>query len=324
LICGLKSGIKSRKRFFEEGMNQEVRFRRSCEECGRIFFSAQRDGKICPRCIKQVAEREEQKKKAREKAALKRKDSSKSSMQDPVLPPTLTEELKNRILREYEPLRERRDFPRRKIHGLLAQQLRIPKRLVAQALPKTEEGRTPLSPEQEEEIIRRYQRYVERLERPTKGRRKTIAADMGLPYRSVATAVREWKRRQPPLKEVTREQRFFMEKAFFRLVEEGSSLAQIRENLVKDSGYSTWQVLRYLDLLHDGEKMLRKVPEVTQEQSEAILAGYQQYLSAPSPPEPFLHTLLAQRTGVTHQQVHKVLLTYRLQRLGEIQGGDRS
>jgi hypothetical protein len=304
-------------------MSPEVRFRRSCEECGRIFFSAQRDGKICPRCIKQVAEREEQKKKAREKAGLKRKDSSKSPVQDPVLPPSLTEELRDRILKEDEPFRGREDFPRRKIHGLLAQQLRVPKRLVAQAIPKTE-GRTPLSPEQEEEIIRRYQGYVERLERPPKGRRKTIAADMGLPYRSVAIAVREWKRSQPLLKDVSREQRFFMEKAFFRLIEEGSSLAQIRENLVKNSGYSTWQVLRYLDLLHDGEKMLRKVPEVTQGPSEAILAGYQQYLSAPSPPEPFLHTLLAQRTGVTYQQVHKVLLTYRLQRLREIQGGDRS
>jgi uncharacterized Zn finger protein (UPF0148 family) len=304
-------------------MNPEVRFRRSCGECGRVFFSAQRDGKICPRCTKQVAEREEQKKKAREKAELKKRESLKTPRQDPGLPPTLTEELQDRILKEYEPLRGRKDLPRRKIHGLLAQQLRIPKSLVVQALPKAEGG-NPLSPEQEEEIVRRYKEYVERLERPSKGRRKTIAADMGLPYRSVAMAVREWKRRQPPMKDVTREQRFSLEKAFFRLMAEGNSLAQIRETLVKNSGYSTWQVLRCLDVLHDGEKMLRRVPEVTQAQSEAILAGYQQYLSAPSPPEQFLHTLLAQRAGVTYQQVHKVLLKYRLRLLREIQGGDRS
>lgn len=304
-------------------MNQAVRFRKNCKECGRIFFTSVREGNFCPRCAKQVAQREEQKKKAKEKKGLRKEEPSKIARQDSALPQTLTEELKERILQSYEPYAGQKDLLRRKIHAHIAKDLRIPPKLVAQVLPKAE-GRIPLAPEEEEEIVTRYRGYVERLERPPKGRRKAIAAAMGLPYRSVAIAVREWKRRQPPIRDISREQRFFMEKTFFRLMEEGKTLSQIQETIVKDSGYGAWQVSRYLDLLHDGEDRLKKVAEVTPEQSEAILTEYQQYLSAPAPPEPFLHTLLAEKAGVTHQQVHKVLLNYRLGRVKEIQTGDES
>jgi len=298
-------------------MNPAVRFRKNCQECGRIFFTSQREGNVCPRCVKQVAEREEKARRMKEKKAQKKGGPSKIAQQDQALPQTLTEELKDRILQKYEPFRNQKDLPRRKIHGLISKELRVTKKLVAQALPPAE-GRTPLTREKEEEIVTRYREYVEKLERPPKGRRKTIAQELGLPYRSVAGIVREWKRKQPPLKDLTREQRFSIEKDYFRLLEEGQIFSRIKEQIVRKSGHSPWQVSRYLDLLHDGEDRLKKVIDATPEQSQAILAGYREYLSAPAPPTPFLHTLLAEKTGVTHQQVHKVLLTYRLGLLGKV------
>ena len=36
------------------------------------------------------------------------------------------------------------------------------------------------------------------------------------------------------------------------------------------------------------------------------------------PPGPFLHSLLAEKSGATYKQVHKVLLTCRLNRLRDI------
>lgn len=299
-------------------MNEGVRFRKNCKECGRVFFSTRREGNFCPRCVKQVSEREEQARKLKEKKGPGKRETSKIAGRDGFLPQTLTEELKERIGQEFEFFRAQKDLTRRKIHGLIGKKMGIPKKLVAQALQAAEDN-IPLGPEQEKEIISRYCAYVERLERPPKGRRKTIAVELGLPYRRVAVTIQEWKRKQPPLKSLTREQRFAIEKNYFRFLDEGKSLSQIQRKLVKDSGYSLWQVSRYLDLLHDGEDRLKKVMDVTPEQSETILLGYQQYLFAPDPPEPFLHTLLAERAGVDYRQVHKVLLVYRLGRLRDLQ-----
>ncbi len=299
-------------------MNQGVRFRKSCKECGRVFFSTRREGNYCPRCVKQVSEREEQARKLKEKKRPGKKEPSKIARQSGSFAPTLTKELEERIRQEFEFIRTQKDLTRRKIHGLIGKKMRVPKKLVAQALQAAEDN-IPLGPEQEKEIISRYCAYVERLERPPKGRRKTIAADLGLAYRKVAVTIQDWKEKQPSLKSLTREQRFALEKNYFRLLDKRKTLSQILGELVKKSGYSLWQVSRYLDLLHDGEDRLKKVGDVTPEQSEIILLGYQQYLSAPDPPKPFLHTFLAERAGVDYRQVHKVLLAYRLRRLRNLQ-----
>ena len=43
-----------------------------------------------------------------------------------------------------------------------------------------------LTKDQEQEIIKRYQAFVEGMESPPKGRRKMIAAEMELPYRATS------------------------------------------------------------------------------------------------------------------------------------------
>jgi hypothetical protein len=184
---------------------------------------------------------------------------------------------------------------------------------VAQTPDRAEEE-IALTEEQEQEIIRRYQAYVKRMERLLEGRRKRIASEMDLPYRAVVLAVRNWNRKQ---KDLSREERFQVEKSYFRLLEKGASFEGAKEQITRETGLDEWQVSRYLDLLHDGEERLLKVPDVLPEQKTAVLAEYHSYLAASAPPVLPLHALIAERTGVTPKQVHKVLLSYRLSRFHE-------
>lgn len=295
-------------------MAQITVFRKDCAECGRSFSAQDRKEKFCPKCVEKIKAREAQAKKAREKKPPPPPPVPKLAEQEP---PVLTGELKDRVLQEYEIYRDRPDYPLRKIHREIARKLGVNRALVFPALQGIAKRRV-LTPEEEAEVVKRYRDYVERMERPPAGRRKTIAKDLEVPFRLVAFAVQGWKRTQRPVEELTREQRFEIEKAYFRFWGEGKSLNEILGEIEHKSGLSHWLILRFLDLIHDGEKLLKKTPEVTEEQEQSIIKGYFDYLSASAPPGPFLHTLLAEKSGATYKQVHKVLLTYRLNRLGDI------
>jgi len=292
-------------------------FRKDCLECGHTFLTPDRQRKFCPKCLERVAAREEQKRKTKEKGERKALQKTATPQQPPPALGPVPEELKAQIISEFEIHREKKDLPQRKIHGLIAKKLKVKKRIVAQALGGVAD-KFKLTEEAAKEIILRYQNYLMKLERPEKGRRKTIAAELGIPFRNVAQAIREWKRGQLAMASLTRQQRFYVEKSYFRNLRSGKTPLELAEKIAIEMEGNRWQVLRYLDLLHDGKKLLRKVDEVTPEQKEAIITGYFEYLSAPAPPEPFLHTLLAEKAGVDHKQVHKVLLDYRLDRLKEI------
>jgi len=299
-------------------MAQTMVFRKDCAECGHSFSARDRKEKFCPKCVGKVKEREAQAKKASERKPPPPPPppAPKPAEQEPAV---LTDELKDRILQEHETYRDRPDYPLRKIHQDIARKLGIKRALVVEGLKGTVKGRV-LTPEEEAEIMKRYRDYVERMERPPAGRRKTIAKDLEVPFRLVASAVQGWKRKQRPVEELTREQRFEIEKAYFRQAEERKPLKEILDEIGKSSALSRWQILRFLDLIHDGEKLLKKVPEVTEEQGQIIMSGYLDYLSASAPPGPFLHTLLAEKSGANYKQVHKVLLIYRLNRLRDIRG----
>lgn len=295
-------------------MSQIMVFRKDCAECGHSFSARDRKEKFCPKCVGKVKAREELAKKAREKKPPPPPPAPKPVEQEPAV---LTQELKDRVLQEHETYQDRPTYPLRKVHQEIARKLGIKRALVVEGL-KGSVKRRVLTPEEEAEVIKRYRDYVERMERPPAGRRKTIAKDLGVPFRLVASAVQGWKRKQRPVEELTREQRFAIEKTYFRFLEERKSLKEILGKIEQESHFSSWQILRFLDLIHDGEKLLKKVPEVTEEQGQIIISGYLDYLSAPAPPGPFLHTLLAEKSGATYKQVHKVLLTYRLNRLRDI------
>jgi len=273
--------------------------------------------------VEKVAEREDWRKreKSREVQEKKREDPKKKTVTKASPPPTkssffLTDEIKERIFNEFEPYRHQKTLKWREIHRAIAKNMKIPKRLVGEAL-KDERKRLDIPKETRQEIIRRYHDYVVQMERPPKGRRKTIAADLGVTFRAVAVTVRDWKRELSSVKELNREQRFRIEKSYFQALENRRPLADLAEEMAGAIGGSPFDILRYLDLIHDGIERLKKVPDATPEEWKVVLSAYTEYLSAASPPEPFLHNLIAAKTGVTPQTVHKTLLQYRLERLRE-------
>jgi hypothetical protein len=294
-------------------MAKGLSFRKDCSECGRTFLTPDRKVKLCSACTAKVVEREAQRKKAEQKQAKKTLPSTKLSQETPTSGPPLPDELEAQILKEYEVYREDQNLTRTKVHGLIAKKFKVKKMLVAQVLRATADGELPV--ETEKEILRRYQGYVTRLERPARGRRKTIAGEMGISFQAVALSVRKWNRQCLRLKELTREKRFLIEKLYWQNLENGKSLPDSVEEIALKIGCPPLLVYRYLDFIHEGEDRLQKIPDVSVDQKEAILAGYAAYLEGDAPPDLFLHTLLAEKAGVGYQQVHKVLLNYRLERL---------
>ncbi len=296
-------------------MGGGMAFRKDCEDCGRSFFTPDRKTHLCPRCAEAAQKREQLPKNKKGKGQPKTFAAPKGSIetQSP-LPPT--SDLKRQISMEYEARKDQDEPSGGIVHKESAGKLKVNEAPVARtvALAKAE---VVLTKEQENEIIKRYHAYVERMERPPRGRRKTIASEMGLPYRAVVLAVRKWCQEQPEAKDLSREERFSVEKSYFRFVEKESSFSRIKEQIIQETGFSPWQVSRYLDMLCDGEDRLREIPDISPEQRTAVLAEYHAYLSASNPPGPPLHALIAERTGVNPKQAHKALLAYRLGRLRE-------
>jgi hypothetical protein len=75
---------------------------------------------------------------------------------------------------------------------------------------------------------------------------------------------------------------------------------------------SRWQVLRWLDVLHDDQRAFSNVPDPSAEAQQQILEAYIAYLASPAPPEHGLHYSIAGKIAkVSPRQVHKVLQEFR-------------
>lgn len=289
-------------------------FRKDCEECGRSYLTPDKKAKYCQRCAANVHSRPQPQKATgkgtspqaagkAQQSTEKRSVSGPAKSSEPGVARETAGEGKGRAVTT----------------ELQGPSPPLQAKTTGKETPTPERGREPVeaTPDQIREIAERYQKYVEVLERPPIGRRKTIAADLGLPYQSVVLGLRQWNQQHTNTEEVTREQRFAIEKIYFSLLEGNDSFPEIKARIVAETGLNPWLVSRYLDLIHDGEKKLQNVPPVSPEQETAILEEYRQYLSASGPPEPPLHTLIAERTGVLPKQVYKVLLAFRLSRFRE-------
>ncbi|MBI5605021.1 MAG: hypothetical protein HY879_16920 [Deltaproteobacteria bacterium] len=285
-------------------MSGGLAFRKDCEECGHSFLTPDRKARMCPRCTGKGRKKEHPSKIEASAKITDEKPSSRAPAHKP--------------------------FPRDSKKVEIPQEVGSAppeSKAIAEGIGKSEHGQTPtdqrskakpeivLTEEQTQEIIRRYQAYVEIMERPPRGRRKTIAAEMGLPYRAVVMALRTWI--QAHQKDLSREDRFSVEKAYFSFMGKETSFARIKERIGQVTGLNPWPISRYIDTLHDGEEKLKEVPDVPSEQKALILAGYNDYLAGSAPPGPFLHALIAEKTGVGPRQVYKVLLAYRLGRFRE-------
>ncbi|MBI4768585.1 MAG: zinc ribbon domain-containing protein [Deltaproteobacteria bacterium] len=288
-------------------MSGGMAFRKDCEDCGHSFLTSDRKAKFCPRCAGKGRKMEEPEKIRAKEPHSKIAASAK-----------ITDEKQTSKAPAHKPDLKKGEIP---------QEVRSapPKsKLIKEVLGKEEHRQTPadqgpetkseilLTEEQTKEIIARYQAYVEVMERPPRGRRKTIAAEMGLPYRAIILTLRNWN--QAHQRDLSREERFSVEKAYFSFMEKETSFARLKNRIGEETGLNPWSVSRYMDILHDGEDKLKEIPDVSPDQRTAILVEYNTYLAGSAPPGPFLHPMIGEKIGVKTKQVHKVLLVYRLGR----------
>src|SRR5262249_21373673 len=155
-------------------------------------------------------------------------------------------------------------------------------------------------------------RFVRNNERPEGGRRRTLARRFGATGAQVRDALAPLLDDGRKGAAITREQQFAAEQRFLRdLPGEGGSFRRAAEPAAAEAGADPWQVVRYLDQIHERLVSVARVPDPAPEQRERILGAYREYLAGPGPPEGSLHGSIAARLGVTPRQVHRVLLEHR-------------
>jgi hypothetical protein len=229
----------------------------------------------------------------------------------------LTPELRSRIVEIYDKEYSGLPVPTRDVHSQIANKLWLKRQLVADVLRELAQTKTAVSPEQRERAIEMYRRFVESGHRPEGGRRRAISAALDIPYKQVVKFIREWslaEYEKSTTPNPTRQQLFEIEKLYWDELKNGRyRLTEFPQRISEALGYVTqWQVLRWLDVLHDDERAFANVPEPPPEIQQQILDAYNEYLNSSAPPEQGLHYSIAGRIGkVSPRQVHKVLQSYR-------------
>jgi hypothetical protein len=117
-----------------------------------------------------------------------------------------------------------------------------------------------------------------------------------------------------PTPNPSRQQLFEIEKMYWEELNlKRFGLTELPSRIAEQLGYvSRWQVLRWLDVLHDDERAFANVPDPSPEAQKQILDAYVEYLRSSAPPEHGLHYSIAgQLPKVSPRQVHKTLQSHR-------------
>jgi hypothetical protein len=309
-----------------------MKFRIQCAGCGATFFAPDRKARLCPKCVKKrglktaAVELKHEKKGPPTRGPVARPNPApKADLKPrpaPVNRPPKIGELNPELMEQVERLYRERSAAEKEAHLdeivlQISDKIWVSRKAVRQVLNKILHPDVPITPEIKARIIELYRGYVERSERPAGGRRRAIANVVGVPFRQVMRVVYEWSQAQysqSPTPDLTREQRFEVEKAYWEEIDRkrhryGDLPAKIAERL----GFVTpYQVSRWLDTLHDDQGKFDKVADVALDVEQQILDSYRQYLAAAQPPKQGLHATVANRIGGTSgRQVHKVLQRYR-------------
>ncbi len=307
-----------------------MKFRRTCTVCNATFFSPDRKAAYCLKCVKKrVVKHVPQEAKAPVAAtrvaprpvptssgiAVARKQAPPRAAKAGMLTP----ELRQRIIETFETEYKNRPLQTKEMHSQIANKLWIKRQLVADVIRDLVTTNAVMTEELKARAIEMYKRFVETGHRPEGGRRRAISAALGVPYKQVMKLIREWslaEYEQSPTPTPTRQQLFEIEKVYWNELEaKRHRLTELPDKIAEQLGYVTrWQVLRWLDVLHDDERSFANVPEPPPEIQEQILQQYRVYLASPEPPDHGLHYSIAgQIPKVSPRQVHKVLQSYRHQ-----------
>jgi hypothetical protein len=304
-----------------------MKFRRTCTVCNSTFFSPDRKAIYCIKCVKKrVVKHVPVESKPRVQSARIAQRGPQPAAVAPQRRPRaprapkaelLTPDLRRKITELYEEEFATAQVPIREVHSTIANRLWIKRQLVADVIRDILQARTSLSDQQKLRAIEMYQRFVETGHRPEGGRRRAISVALGLPYKQIMKLIREWSMSEyekSPTPNPSRQQLFEIEKRYWEeLNEQRRPLTDLPGAIADELGYVTrWQVLRWLDVLHDDERAFANVPDPPEDITRQIVAAYMEYLSSASPPDQGLHYSIAGRIAkVSPRQVHKVLQNYR-------------
>jgi hypothetical protein len=306
-----------------------MKFRRTCSVCNATFFSPDRKAAYCLKCIKKrVVKHVPSEAKAtaevirvRPRTFVPTKPSFGESRGDrPLRAPkigALTPELRERIVEIYEAEYAARPVQTREMHAQIATKLWLKRQLVADVIREITQSKVALTDDLKNRAIEMYQRFVESGHRPEGGRRRAISSALGLPYKQVMKVIREWSMAEyekSPTPNPTRQQLFEMEKLYWNeLNNRRYRLTELPSKIADQLGFvSRWQVLRWLDVLHDDQRAFANVPDPSPEAQQQILEAYEEYLRSAAPPEHGLHYSIAGKIAkVSPRQVHKVLQDFR-------------
>lgn len=305
-----------------------MKFRVQCASCGTTFFSPDRKARICPKCAKKRQAAPAGKPPA---SRPPRPDSRPSAPKLPALKPKqeqrkpkateITAEQKQQLEQIYREKFGGPDKPEWKdMVKVLSDELWVNRKTVTGELRNLVYPKVEITPEIKAEIIRRYKQYVEHNERPPEGRRKTISAELSIPYQQVRNILYEWSQEQfsqSPTPELSREVRFDIEKAYFaELDAQRTKLDDIPAVVAEKLGVVTrYQVSRWLDTLHDDDSRFRGVASAAPEIEAQVIEEYKRYLASSVIPEKGLHRTISEKVGeVSGRQVHKILQNFRKSR----------
>jgi hypothetical protein len=306
-----------------------MKFRRTCSVCNATFFSPDRKAAYCLKCLKKrVVKHVPAEPRVTTPVArvvprpaptpgVAVADSRRSKAPRAAKVSVLTSELRDRVLELYREQYAGRSVQAREIHTQIANKLWMKRQLVAEVIRELVQPKVTLTDELRARAIEMYKRFVESGHRPAGGRRRAISAALGLPYKQVMKAIREWSMNEyskSPNPNPTRQQLFEIEKTYWdELQHKRYRLTEFPDKIAEHLGYVTrWQVLRWLDVLHDDQHAFDNVPDPPGEAQEQIVAAYQVYLASTAPPEHGLHYSIAgQIARVSPRQVHKVLQSHR-------------
>ncbi len=320
-----------------------MKFRLQCSNCNATFFSTDRRARFCPKCVSKRAGKPasttskpgaakpapagKPPAKRFEPRPARKPDAAPKPPKEPVKRPPkvaeLTSELREQIKQAYEQQFAGSEKPLNEIIIQISDNLWVTRKGVGQVIHKILNPDVVVTPEQKARVIEMYKGYVERSERPEKGRRNTIGQALGIPFRQVRDIVYEWSKAQysaSPTPDLSREQKFEMEKIYWdELDQKRYRFGELPAKIAEQVGFaSAYQVSRWLDMLYDDESKFANVADVPPETEQRIQEAYRQYLAAPQPPEHGLHFTIASQVGeVNQRQVHKVLQRYRYRRRDE-------
>ena len=314
-----------------------MKFRRTCSICNATFFSPDRKAPYCLKCVKKkIVKHVPAPPRVVETTppvrAIQRPSPQPSrpavavrKQKAPRLPrtETLTPELRAKIVDLYQTEFADKEVALREVNSQIANKLWAKRKIVADVLQEHLTAKAVLTPDLKQRAIEMYKRFVESGHRPDGGRRHAISIALGVPYKQIMKIIREWAMQEyqkSPTPEPDRMQLFEIEKLYWdEMNSQRYRLTELPQRMADHLGYVTrWQILRWLDILHDDERAFSNVPDPSPEIQEKILAAYDEYLASPTPPEHGLHyTIAGQLAEVTPRQVHKVLQSYRHKKRAE-------